>query len=163
MTQQLPLAPGDPVVYPKHGAGRVRALTERTVGGHARAYYEIELRTGGMQVLVPVEKAASLGLRRATLEADVPTLLAELDGPDVELPSGFQSRYRAEQGILESADIRRVTRLVGTLARRHVTRGLASSELGILQEGKKALVAELAVALSVPDAEALKLLNDRLP
>lgn len=163
MTPPLNLAPGDQVVYPKHGPGIVRALTERAVGGERRPYYDIQLRAGGMQVLVPVDKASALGLRRILSEEEIPALLALLGGPDVELPAAFPPRYRMEQALLEAGNVLDLARLAGTLARRHLQRGLASSELTLLTQAKKTLMVELAVALDVPESEATRLLNERLP
>ena len=163
MTQQLTLAPGDPVVYPKHGAGVVRGVTERTALGHTQPYYDIELRASGMQVLVPVGRARDLGLRRVTPEQDIPALLSALAAPDLDLPAGFPPRIRAEQAVLESADILEIARLVGTLARRHVLRGLADSEHQLMRQAKHAVTTEVAVSLELTDAEAGRLVDERLP
>ncbi|AFZ68363.1 CarD family transcriptional regulator [Deinococcus peraridilitoris] len=161
MTQLLTLAPGDQVVYPKHGPGVVRAITQRSVGGEVRPYYDIELRTGGMQVLVPVEKASALGLRRVLTKDEVPRLLSVLQGPDTQLPSAFPPRHRLQQAILEGGQLYEVAQLAGTLARRQLHRGLASSELSAFQQAKKAVVLELAVALDLSEAEAARLFDDR--
>ncbi|ADV68346.1 CarD family transcriptional regulator [Deinococcus maricopensis] len=146
MSEELQLREGDSVVYPNHGAGVVRALTERTVLGVKQAYYEVHLFGKDAQVLVPVARARDLGLRRATRREDVPNLLAELS-TDIPLPESFQARYRAEQELLQAADLVTLTRLVGTLVRRDVTRGLPSSEMDVLMHARKTLEAELEVAL----------------
>ncbi|PYE51185.1 CarD family transcriptional regulator [Deinococcus yavapaiensis] len=163
MTQQLSLAPGDAIVYPKHGAGFVRGRTQRTALGQTQEYYDIELRSTGMQVLVPVAKAQALGLRRVTPEARIPELLNLLGEPDLDLPSSFPQRIRVEQGILDLADIEQVARLLGTLARRAVQRGLADSEGQVMRACRGMLSAEVAVSLGVLEDEAARLLDARLP
>ncbi len=155
-------APGDAVVYPRHGAGVVRALSEHAVGGQARQYYEVELNVGAMQLLVPVARAAALGLRRALTAADLPALYAALEEADLALPEGFQARYRREQAALEGGDVYELARLCTTLTRRQVRRGLAGSEFTLLDQAKGAVADELAGALKVPAPQALRELETRL-
>ncbi|WP_027482765.1 CarD family transcriptional regulator [Deinococcus pimensis] len=162
MTEQLTLAPGDHVVYPKHGAGVVLGVTERTALGQTQAYYNIELLGGGMQVLVPVGKALTLGLRRVTHEQEIPGLLAHFAEPDMDLPPSFPQRIRLEQTILESGNIADIARLLATLSRRHVMRGLADSEHAVLRQARQVLVVEVAVSLGVPEQDAARLVDERL-
>ena len=52
---------GDVVSYGTAGVCRIAALAERTVGGQARQYYQLEPQRGrSSTVLVPVENAALL-------------------------------------------------------------------------------------------------------
>ncbi len=161
MTELL-LAPGDRVVYPQHGPGVVVGLTERKVLGNTERYFDIELTPSGMRVMVPVARAQALGLRRAMSADEVPELLAALSEPDMELPEGFQARYRREQAVLEGGNLREITSLVGTLTRRDVTRGLSDSEQAILTTGKRVLAAELSAALGLEDLQARKRLEEEL-
>ena len=49
---------GDMVVYPRHGAARVDAITERTVKGVTREYLQLSvLSSDGLVINVPVENA----------------------------------------------------------------------------------------------------------
>lgn len=161
MTELL-LAAGERVVYPQHGPGVVVGTLERAVLGQKEAYFEIELTPSGMRVFVPVARAAELGLRRAMSAEQVPGLLTALSEPDLELPEGFQARYRREQAVMEGGDLREITSLVGTLARRDVTRGLSDSEQGILMAAKRVLAAELAAALGLDDPQARARLDEIL-
>ncbi|MCT6810765.1 MAG: CarD family transcriptional regulator, partial [Bifidobacterium sp.] len=55
---------GDMVVYPRHGAARVDAITERTVKGVTRKYLQLSvLSSDGLVINVPVENAAKVGVR----------------------------------------------------------------------------------------------------
>jgi len=73
-----PLVPGDPVFHPKYGFGTVHSLTRRdrihpiqepttadAASDRTEDYYDILLEEGGT-LLVPVSRAASVGLRRLT-------------------------------------------------------------------------------------------------
>ena len=49
---------GDMVVYPRHGAAKVEAITERTVKGITREYLQLSvLSSDGLVINVPVDNA----------------------------------------------------------------------------------------------------------
>ena len=55
---------GDMVVYPRHGAAKVEAITERTVKGVTREYLQRSvLSSDGLVINVPVENAKKVGVR----------------------------------------------------------------------------------------------------
>ena len=55
---------GDMVVYPRHGAARVEAITERVVKGVKREYLQLTvLSSDGLVINVPVENAQKVGVR----------------------------------------------------------------------------------------------------
>ena len=55
---------GDMVVYPRHGAAKVEAITERTVKGVTREYLQLSvLSSDGLVINVPVENAKKVGVR----------------------------------------------------------------------------------------------------
>ena len=55
---------GDMVVYPRHGAAKVEAITERTVKGITREYLQLSvLSSDGLVINVPVDNAKKVGVR----------------------------------------------------------------------------------------------------
>ena len=51
---------GDMVVYPRHGAAKVEAITERTVKGITREYLQLSvLSSDGLVINVPVETSST--------------------------------------------------------------------------------------------------------
>ena len=60
---------GDMVVYPRHGAAKVEAITERTVKGVTREYLQLSvLSSDGLVINVPVENAKKVGVRQGGRE-----------------------------------------------------------------------------------------------
>ncbi len=57
---------GDKVVYPMHGAGTVESIEDREVFGEVSRYYIIKMILGQIKVMVPVDKAESIGIRKIT-------------------------------------------------------------------------------------------------
>ena len=56
------LSIGDRVVYPMHGAGIIESIEEQEIMGEVQSYYALKIPLGNMRVLIPLEKAADVGL-----------------------------------------------------------------------------------------------------
>ena len=52
------------VVYPAHGAGQIRSIEKQTIAGASLEFFVIYFTKSKMTVRVPVQKAASLGMRK---------------------------------------------------------------------------------------------------
>jgi len=145
----LSLNIGDRVVYPSHGAGAIRGISDQEVLGKSQSYFELELFKGGMQVKVPVVHASRLGLRRVTPTDKLPELLSNLALPDLDLPAAWTPRHRRELTILQEGDIDTITKLVGTLHRRAQGRTLAVTERAILDDAKRIVATEVSVSKQI--------------
>ena len=56
--------PGDYVVYPTHGVGKVLSVEEEEIAGHKLELFVISFDRDRMTLRVPVSKAANSGLRK---------------------------------------------------------------------------------------------------
>jgi RNA polymerase-interacting CarD/CdnL/TRCF family regulator len=92
------LKSGDPIYHPKYGFGAIQGVTRRdrldpmsvgTEPDRSEDYYDIHLEDGGT-LLVPVNRAESVGLRRLT--NGVEAIKAGLRSPAQSLPAGFRQR-----------------------------------------------------------------------
>jgi RNA polymerase-interacting CarD/CdnL/TRCF family regulator len=113
---------GETVVYAMHGIGRVSDIITRTVEGPPQRFYQITLdsRCGG-EVLVPVDGARDLGLRRVLQASEVAQVLQQLQRPASQLlERGQGTRYyawckeRIQQG--DACGLAEVRRLLHDLA-----------------------------------------------
>ena len=69
---------GDQVVYPHHGAVKVRKKEHKEVLGEKREYLTIKILHNDMTVMVPCENAGKAGLRRVIDEETVKKVLSVL-------------------------------------------------------------------------------------
>src|SRR5690554_8232493 len=97
-----------------------------------------------MEVLVPLENAMQVGLRR-TLTLDEFERLSQHAEVQLDLPGQWPPRFRVEQDILARCDAFELARLITTLTQRDGERGLASTEREILETARALLASELAV------------------
>lgn len=145
---------GDHVVYPSQGAGRVEERTTREVLGEKHEYLKIVFIRGDMEVLVPLRKGQEVGLRHTVAREEIGKLRDALAKADLSLPNQWPPRYRAEQDILSAGSAYDLARLIGTLSRRDLEKGLAATEREILETAKGMLASELAVVQEIGLGEA---------
>ncbi len=83
---------GDKVIYPNHGLGVVQRIESRTIMGMTCGFYQLRMVSNDTTVLVPVENADNVGLRKAVGNQEVDRLFnpaerrqdrhpPELEGP----------------------------------------------------------------------------------
>lgn len=135
---------GDQVVYPPQGGGTIQEIVERVVLGKPQQYLKVVFVRGDMEVLVPLENAMQVGLRR-TLSEDEFERLGQHAEEHLDLPGQWPPRFRAEQDILARCDAFELARLITTLAARDEERGLASTEREIMETARALLASEIAV------------------
>ena len=86
---------GDMVVYPRHGAARVEAITERTVRGVTREYLELSvLSADGLVINVPVDNAKKVGVRDIVDANEVAKVFEILRTPIIEKEMNWSRRYK---------------------------------------------------------------------
>lgn len=136
---------GDHVVYPSQGAGVVQERTTREVLGERHEYLKVVFVKGDLEVLVPLRRGPDVGLRHTIGADEVDRLLDALVKGDLNLPTQWPPRYRAEQEILARGSAYELARLIGVLARRDLEKGLAATEREVFDTAKGMLASELAV------------------
>ena len=151
---------GDPVVYPSQGAGRVEEKTEREVLGETQEYLKIAFIRGDMEGLVPLRKAQEVGLRPTVAVDEIDALREAIRAGDLNLPTQWPPRYRAEQDILAAGSAMELASLIGVLAKRDLEKGLAATEREVLENAKEMLGSELAVVQGMSLKEAADQLEE---
>lgn len=139
-------APGDVIVHPMHGAGQIEEIVEQKVAGETRSYYVLQIPTGSVRVMVPVEGSAAIGIRPLI---DRETAYAVLDA-FAELPTeddkNWNRRYRENMLRLKSGDLYEVSRVVRGLMLRERSHGLSTGERKMLGTSRQILLSELELA-----------------
>jgi RNA polymerase-interacting CarD/CdnL/TRCF family regulator len=156
--------PGDPVFHPRFGLGTVHALARRDridpiqesraadrTAEPTEDYYEIELVEGGT-LQVPVGRADSLGLRRASngLDAVRDCLCSEAES----LPADARERaaiLRTREQILEPEALAYTVRDMLAYSQ---GRALSASERTWLDKACQRLSAEVALVDRISPAQA---------
>lgn len=149
---------GDVVVYPHHGAARIEAIEQRELAGKTVDYLVLQIRQSDLTVRVPAQNAELVGVRDVVGEEGLQKVFSVLRETDVEEAGNWSRRYKANQERLASGDVNKVAEVVRDLWRRDQDRGLSAGEKRMLAKARQVLVGELALAETVDDEKADRVL-----
>ncbi|MDT7509892.1 CarD family transcriptional regulator [Bifidobacterium sp. H1HS16N] len=156
---------GDMVVYPRHGAARVDAITERTVKGVTRKYLQLSvLSSDGLVINVPVENAAKVGVRDIVDAKAVAKVFEILRTPVVEEKEmNWSRRYKLNVEKIATGEVNKIAEVVRDLSQRDVDEhGLSAGEKRMLIKARKILTSEIALSEKLDEDEAQRLLDVNL-
>lgn len=138
---------GECVVYPMHGAGIIESIEEKEVLGSSKKYYILNLAQGEIKIMLPMEKAKDLGLRKIISKEQLPDVYSIINGngdPE-QLQNNWNRRYMLNLEKLKSGDIFEVAGVFRTLREREEEKGLSTGEKKMLEDVKKIISSELAL------------------
>ena len=153
---------GETVVYPHHGAARIINIQDRKVRGETRVYLTLEVAQGDLTIMVPAENVEEIGVRDVVDQAGLENVFEVLRTEQVEEPTNWSRRYKANQEKIASGDVLKVAEVVRDLSRRDTDRGLSAGEKRMLAKARQILVSELALAQKVEEAAAEQTLDEVL-
>jgi CarD family transcriptional regulator len=150
---------GDKVVYPMHGAGVIEAVEEKEILGEKQQYYVIKLPIGNMQIMVPVEKSSTLGIRPVVDMPTMENILLGFHHEESEQSLPWNERYNINMDKMGTGDIQEAAEVVRDLMHRNEEKILSSTEKRMLDNAKKILISELALVKGLTESQATDLLN----
>ena len=155
---------GDMVVYPRHGAARVEAITERVVKGVKREYLQLSvLSSDGLVINVPVENAQNVGVRDIVDANEVAKVFEILRTPIVEKEMNWSRRYKLNVEKLATGDVNKIAEVVRDLSQRDVDEhGLSAGEKRMLTRARSILTSEIALSEDLDETEIQRLLDVNL-
>ena len=153
---------GEGVVHPVRGAGHITDIEYQTIGGEPRKYYVIDMVAGDMKLLVPVENAEEIGLRRKVDPAKAERLLAAVSAPAQLLPKEPKERHVMLGSILSGEDMVRKAEGLRDLGWRRHRQRLPAGDESAFRRLRHLLAGEIALALGVGFDEALALLGNSM-
>jgi CarD family transcriptional regulator len=116
---------GETVVYPARGVADIVAVEDKDIGGRRQSFYVLRVHDTEQKILVPVNNAAQIGLRRPISEAQVREIFRILKVTDVPLDTQtWNRRYRgfveklATGSVFAVAEVLKQGRRVATLQAR---------------------------------------------
>ncbi|WNJ99644.1 CarD family transcriptional regulator [Thalassospiraceae bacterium LMO-JJ14] len=141
---ELLFNPGDFVVYPTHGVGKVLSVEEEEIAGHKLELFVISFDRDRMTLRVPVSKAANSGLRKLSSKKRMDEAIQTLKGrPRVKRT--MWSRRAAEYDLkINSGDPVSIAEVVRDLHRNVGQPDQSFSERQIYEQARDRLASELA-------------------
>ena len=103
-TKDMKFEPGDFVVYPSHGVGRVVDVEFRTIGGDKLELFVIAFEKDRMTLRVPLTKAKTSGLRKLSSKKIMETALTTLKGRSRVSRAMWNRRAQEYEAKINSGD-----------------------------------------------------------
>ncbi len=158
----MPFKVGETVVYPHHGAATIEEIVTRKIKGEDTEYLVLRVNQGDLMIQVPAANVEDVGVRDVVDDAGVEEVLDVLREAEVEEPSNWSRRFKANQEKISNGDIVRVSEVVRDLSRRDANKGLSAGEKRMLTKARQILTSELALARKIDEEDAGLLLDDVL-
>ncbi|MDR0399574.1 MAG: CarD family transcriptional regulator [Treponema sp.] len=150
------------VVYPSQGVGVITAIEEKEFKNENIPYYVIYLEVSDMTIMVPVDKAAGLGIRAIVPSKEAQRAL-ELIGEDFEpITSDWKERYNKNLDLLKKGSVTDIATIVRTLYHRSKVKELPILERKLYDSALKLLEDEVSYSLKKPREEVENMIFTRL-
>ncbi len=158
MLDELSFIPGDHVVYPTHGVGKVIAVETQQIAGHELQLFVITFDRDRMTLRVPVTKAKKSGLRKLANGKLMENALTTLRGRAKVKRAMWSRRAQEYEAKINSGDPIAIAEVVRDLHRNAAQPDQSYSERQIYEAALERLAAELAAVESIAkDAATQKL------
>ena len=145
------------VVYPIQGVGEIKAIEKRLFREKQVLYYDIYFETPDMTVMVPVENAESIGLRKIVSSKEALKALELLNKEYEQANTDWKTRNQQNLDLLKKGTISDIAQVVKTLYDRSTSKELPIQERKLFDNASKLLIDEVSLALkkSKKDSEAM--------
>ena len=147
---------GDAIIHPVRGAGVVVGIEERQWRGSRDRYYKIQLLgQRGVTLMVPLDAAEMLGLRRTIPRSKLEQVWRVLQDDPRELPDNHKQRYQLLKDKLHAGDVFQVAEVVRDMTWRRRDSKLTTVGKRLYDEGLSLLAGEIAATqdIDLSDAE----------
>ena len=142
--KKLLFKPGDFVVYPTHGVGKVTSVEIQEIVGHKLKLFVISFETERMTLRVPVSKATTSGLRKLSSCKMMDIAMEKLKGRARVKRTMWSRRAQEYEAKINSGDPLAIAEVVRDLHRKAGQPDQSFSERQIFESARDRLAHELA-------------------
>lgn len=156
---------GEHVVHPLQGIGTVKEIRETDALGEKVQVYVIET-TKGMEIMIPVQKARDVGIRKIVSGEGVERIFKILRSPAREEPftasEGWHDRFVALKNRMREGTAETLAEIVRDLSKNSKVYELNVKEQEILKSARDLLVQEVMLAAGLSKTKAADRVDEAL-
>jgi CarD family transcriptional regulator len=150
------------VVYPSQGVGLIKSIEDKVFKDEKIPYYVIYLEVSDMTIMVPVDKALSLGIRAIVSKDEAQGALEFISREYEPITADWKMRYQTNLDLLKRGSITDIATIVHSLYHRSKVKELPILERKLYDTALKLLEDEIASSLRKSKDEAENLIFNRL-
>jgi CarD family transcriptional regulator, regulator of rRNA transcription len=153
---------GDKVVHPHHGAATIERRVNKNVDGSRVEYFELEIATEPLMVMIPVESIGET-IRPVISKTAANKVFKTFRSEPQEAGSNWSRWYKVLNEKMTSGDIYQVAEVVRDLTFAQQTKGISPALKRMLSKARLTLSSELQFALDLDEEEVIKKIDRALP
>ena len=134
---------GDKAVYPAQGVAEVISIEEKDIAGNRLKFYVLRILDTNRKIMVPVNNAKSVGLRRPISEEEIEEIFAILRERTIAFDN--QTWNRRFRGFMDKIKTGSVFDVMRDLYRLKAEKSLSFGERRMLETARALIVKEIAV------------------
>jgi CarD family transcriptional regulator len=135
---------GDKVIYPNHGLGVVQRIETKTILGTTCGFYQLRMVANDTTVLVPVENADNVGLRKAVGDEEVDRLFNLLSDGKIDTHQNWKGRFKDNSDRMRTGSIFDVVEVLKSLTYLARQKNLSFREKRMLDRARALIVTEVS-------------------
>jgi CarD family transcriptional regulator len=145
---------GDNAVYPSQGVAEVVGIEQKVISDKPQRFYVLRILDSDMRILVPIDRAAQVGLRSVIGQDEIDDLMEILRDKEVRVDKQtWNRRYRGFMEKIKTGSLFEVAEVYRDLYRLKTTKTLSFGERRMLDTAKSLIVKELSIARRTPEAK----------
>lgn len=154
---------GQNVCHPSYGPGKIVKIDEQTIQSKPQKYYVIRIFGQNLTSRIPLNATDKVGLRSIISEKQTEKVFSTLEQKPLPLPTDHKKRQSQLKKLIFSGRPIQIAQAIRELTWLNVDKGhLNAADRQLLEQGKKMLVAEVAIASQSDQNAVLALINDAL-
>jgi CarD family transcriptional regulator len=135
---------GDKVIYPNHGLGVVERIEEKTILGTTCGFYHLRIAANDTTVLVPLDNADGVGLRRAIDDREVERLFKLLADGKIDSQQNWKGRFKDNSDKMRTGSIYDVADVLKSLTLLSKSKSLSFREKRMLDRARFLIITEVS-------------------
>src|SRR5688572_29550008 len=145
-SQEVEFKVGDKAVYPAQGVAEVISIEEKDIAGNRLKFYVLRILDTKRKIMVPVNNAKSVGLRRPISEEEIEEIFAILRERTIAFDNQtWNRRYRGFMDKIKTGSVFDVAEVMRDLYRLKAEKSLSFGERRMLETARALIVKEIAV------------------
>lgn len=145
-----PFKPGDLVVYPAHGVGRIEAIESKNIGETREDFFIMKIIETNMVIMIPVKNLKAVGIRDVIPKKEVPKIykIIQHQSKDAATPDNqtWNRRYKEYMDKIRTGSLYEIAEVFRDLFLLKKTKDLSFGERKLLDTAQGLLVTELSIA-----------------